>query len=139
MKNTRFIVLAALFGALAVLFGAFGAHALKAPLSTEQLTSYQTGVSYHFYHTFALLITGIWYAQSENSRLRWAAIAFAVGIVLFSGSIYLLACKDLLHLGGFTKILGPVTPLGGLFFIAGWVFLGLAAGARPRPRPRPRV
>lgn len=118
MKKS-FILAAAIFGALAVILGAFGAHALKAILTAEQLQTYEVGVRYHFYHVFALLLTAMLYKEYSNKLLVWAGYFFIVGIVLFSGSLYALSTTPSL------KILGPVTPLGGACFIAGWFLLGL--------------
>ncbi|MBX7224707.1 MAG: DUF423 domain-containing protein [Chitinophagales bacterium] len=116
-----FILAACVTGALAVVFGAFGAHGLKPHLSPEQLQSYETAVKYQFYHTFALLAIGILMNIYPKLNLALAGDFFLVGIILFSGSIYLLSCKELLGLGNFSKILGPITPIGGLCFIVGWV------------------
>ncbi|MFK8165033.1 MAG: DUF423 domain-containing protein [Lewinella sp.] len=119
--------LCALLGALAVGIGAFGAHGLKALVAPEQLETFGTGVRYHFYHVFAI---GLAVALSalpgiDQKRLRQAASAWAIGILLFSGSLYLLSLKSVIGLP--VAFLGPVTPIGGLFFIAGWVLLFLAA------------
>jgi len=117
------LIAGALFAALAVIFGAFGAHALKAILPTDQLMVFETGVRYQFYHSFALLITGILYASFPFKPVRLASSFFITGIVLFSGSLYAMT---LLSTSGTS--LGPigiVTPIGGLFFIAGWILLFL--------------
>ncbi len=121
----------ALFAALAVMLGAFGAHSLKAYLGPAGLQTFETGVRYQFYHSFALLVTGLAYTQFPVRALRFANIFFAIGILLFSGSLYVLA---LLQAGG--AGLGPIgilTPVGGLFFIAGWFSL-FAAVSRRAPR-----
>lgn len=110
---------AGLFGATAVILGAFGAHALRDVLAPAQLTSYQTGVQYQFYHTLALLAVGIWQLQNPDRALVWAARCFAVGILFFSGSIYLLSFKEWLPTA-MRPILGPITPMGGVLFIIGW-------------------
>ncbi len=115
--------IAALFGALAVILGAYGAHGLKPLLDDYSRAIYEKGVSYHFYHTFALMAVAILMAKTTNSWLMWSGNCFALGILLFSGSLYLLATRSLLHIESFTPILGPITPIGGLFFIAGWVLL----------------
>jgi len=111
-------------GALAVVLGAFGAHSLKALLPADKLLIYNTGITYHFYHLFAMIFA--WVA-AENSEARWALRAFYcffIGIILFSGSIYLLATRDLIGLVNY-KWVGPITPIGGVFFILGWLFLGM--------------
>jgi uncharacterized membrane protein YgdD (TMEM256/DUF423 family) len=125
MKN-NIIGIAALSGAIAVCIGAFGAHGLKPHLSEYQIAIFEKGVQYHFIHTLALLAAGI-LARSvpENQSLTKAAWFFLAGIVGFSGSLYLLACRDLLPFA--VNWAGPITPLGGLCFITGWVLLFLAA------------
>ena len=104
---------------LAVAIGAFGAHGLKAHLSTEMLQTYKTGVEYHFYHALGLLLIGVLSISFPSSLLNWSAILLAIGIILFSGSLYVLAITGI-------KWLGAITPLGGLSFIAGWVLLFVA-------------
>ncbi|MBT5292789.1 MAG: DUF423 domain-containing protein [Cellvibrionales bacterium] len=117
-----FIQLAAINGALAVMIGAFGAHALKARLTPELLSVYETGVQYHFWHTLALLAVGLLASQLPDSRALMASgIAFIVGIILFSGSLYLLASTDIRQLG-FMPV-GLITPFGGMSFIIGWLLL----------------
>lgn len=111
-----------IFAALAVILGAFGAHALKDVLTEAQHQTYETAVKYQFYHSFALLFTGVVYNWYKVSKVRLAAIFFIIGIVLFSGSLYLLIqlkASGSVGLGG----LGILTPIGGLFFIAGWIML----------------
>jgi uncharacterized membrane protein YgdD (TMEM256/DUF423 family) len=120
----NFIITAAVMGALAVILGAFGAHALKATLTAEQLQTFEVGVRYHFYHAFALLLTGILYKEFSSKLLVWAGNLFIAGTVLFSGSLYLLSTIE-----GFKK-LGIITPIGGACFIAGWLLL--AAGCFKR-------
>lgn len=122
--NKKIIITAALFGLTAVIFGAFGAHALKASLSVTELDGWKTAVSYQFYHTLALLFL------SNFSKYRSRAIiaaywAFTFGIFIFCGSIYLLSLDSLI--GQDFSFLGPVTPIGGLSMILGWIFMLLAA------------
>jgi uncharacterized membrane protein YgdD (TMEM256/DUF423 family) len=117
------LIAGALFAALAVIFGAFGAHALKAILPPDQLMVFETGVRYQFYHSFGLMIAGIIYASFPFKPIRLASSFFITGIILFSGSLYAMT---LLSTSGTS--LGPigiVTPIGGLFFIAGWILLFL--------------
>lgn len=123
--NKRIILTAAFFGALAVVFGAFGAHSLKALIDTYSLTIWTKGVEYQFYHVFALLFLST-FGRFRNKLVDWSYYCFTAGIVLFSGSLYLLATREILQLS-FVNFVGPITPLGGLFFIAGWVLLFLAA------------
>jgi len=109
-----------LAGLFAVVFGAFGAHALKARLSAESLAAFQTGVQYQMFHALALLGTGLLLLQFRDSvSLDWAARLFLAGIILFSGSIYLLTLTNM-------RWPGPITPLGGLCFIAAWAVLAHA-------------
>ncbi len=117
------IVGGAIFGALAVALGAFGAHGLKNILSPELIEIYMKGVTYQFYHCFALLATGLVYVHAKSKQLEWATYAFIIGIILFSGSLYALSFLKSTGVG-----LGPVgiiTPFGGLFFIAGWLLLAM--------------
>ncbi len=116
------IRLAAILGATAVIFGAFGAHTLKQYLTPEQLQTFETGVRYQFYHTFAILACGLLFNQNPLKKYNMAAGSFLAGIVCFSGSLYLLSTRTLLGLESWTW-LGPVTPIGGLMFIIGWGML----------------
>ena len=114
------IFVAAASGAVAVMAGAFGAHGLRARVSVEQVQAWTTASHYHLLHSVALLALALYAAQSGRQEVQWPAILFTIGIVLFSGSIYLLVLTP-------AKWLGPVTPVGGLFLIAGWVSLLLLA------------
>jgi uncharacterized membrane protein YgdD (TMEM256/DUF423 family) len=116
--NRIFIRVAALLGAITVALGAFGAHALKKALTPEALAVFETGVRYQAYHTFALLATGIMYPYFTTKYLNWSGRLFITGIVVFSGSLYFLAC-----LPPQFRWLGAITPLGGVCFIAGWLCL----------------
>jgi uncharacterized membrane protein YgdD (TMEM256/DUF423 family) len=107
---------AALGGATAVMFGAFGAHALRASLDEHALATWHTAVEYQFWHVLALLAVAAMAREGATGSLRAAAIAFVLGIVLFSGSLYALA------LGG-PRVLGVVTPFGGVALIVGWLAL----------------
>jgi len=129
--NRNFIKIATLIGAISVIMGAFGAHKLKELLTPEVLSSYQTGVTYQFYHCFALLAVGILYKRYQNQWMEWAGRLFILGIILFSGSLYLLtALKATKEIGleGF----GILTPIGGLLLVAGWIsfFLGIPANRK---------
>lgn len=115
----------ALFAALGVILGAFGAHALKAVLSPELQQTFETGVKYQMYHSFALLVTGVAYQYRPLKMLKRATACFITGIILFSGSLYILAALKAggqVGLGGF----GMLTPIGGVFFIIGWLMLALS-------------
>ena len=98
---------------LAVILGAFGAHALTSRLSAEQLVSWETGVRYQMFHALALLVLALWF--DRGMALKPSLICFALGTLLFSGSIYLLSLGI-----GPRAVLGPVTPVGGVLLIAGW-------------------
>ncbi len=117
-----YLKIGAFIGAISVLLGAFAAHQLKQYLAPDVLATFQTGVTYQFYHAFALLITGVLLKRYPNDWIIWAGRLFVVGIILFSGSLYLLAMlksiKDV-GLGGF----GLITPVGGLLLVAGWISL----------------
>jgi uncharacterized membrane protein YgdD (TMEM256/DUF423 family) len=115
-----FILLGSVNAALAVILGAFGAHILKARLSPEMLNVYQVGSHYHFYHAIGMLVVGLLAAQLHNDgAVQLSGFLMLAGIVLFSGSLYLLAVTGLTWLGA-------VAPLGGLAFIAAWVVLAVA-------------
>ena len=119
-----FLMLAAFFGFTGVGLGAFAAHGLKNRLSPEYLAIFHTGVTYQLVHTLALLGVALLATQIPGRLVTWAGASFAIGILLFSGSLYVLT------LTGFSK-LGIVTPFGGLAFLAGWLCLGLAAWRMP--------
>ncbi len=125
-----YLLIAAISGFLAVALGAFGAHGLREKLSAEMLAVYQTGVQYHFYHALALLAVAVLLMLTPQSALlsstltssllKWSGNLFAVGIVIFSGSLYVLAITGV-------RWLGAITPIGGVAFLAGWICLALAA------------
>lgn len=115
-----------MFAVIAVILGALGAHALKEKLSPEQLLSFETGVRYQFFHAMAILLIAANHEKFNADFIKWAKRFFVAGIFCFSGSIYLLSMKGILHTEGISGVLGPITPGGGLFFIAGWVFLMLS-------------
>ena len=124
-----FIKWAAVLGGLAVLLGAFGAHQLKSMFSDHAIQIFETGVRYQFYHVFALLLTALLYKDFSNQYMRWAGYLFIAGIFLFSFSLYLLTYVTGAVQSGF-KWVGPITPIGGLCFLAGWVFLLVGANHR---------
>ena len=115
------ISLAAISGLVAVTLGAFGAHGLENTLSERMMEVWQTAVQYQFYHSLALLLVATIMLQVQPSRLlNAAAILFLLGIIIFSGSLYILA------LSGITW-LGAITPIGGTLFMIGWIVLAIAA------------
>lgn len=125
--HKHYLSVAAIFGGLAVALGAFGAHGLeKITTDTTILHGFHTGVQYQMYHALALLAVGIMFENFSVKRMKWAAVCFITGIILFSGSLYLLTFLKIQG-SNFVRYVGPVTPLGGLFLIAGWVLLLLAA------------
>lgn len=126
-----FLIIAALFGILSVAIGAFGAHAIRAAVSSDAYEIYETGVRYQFYHTLALLAVAILLTWFPGRLLSLAGIFFIIGIVLFSGSLYLItALKSADRI--ISPAVGILTPVGGLFFIAGWVMLFVAfLGRKP--------
>lgn len=131
MNTFRTIIIwACVAGGSAVILGAFGAHGLKGKLTPEALASFETGVRYQMFHALALFAAA-WMATRFNTSLPLIAGGlWCVGMVLFSGSIYLLACRALLGIESWRWI-GPITPLGGLCFIAGWIVLAIAAIRAP--------
>jgi len=117
--NRTIIAKGGICGALAVILGAFGAHALRDLLSEEQLRVFHTGVEYQFYHSLALIAVGVVYEKFQNMWIRYSGYAFFIGIILFSGSLYLLTA--------FTSLsyFGIITPIGGLCLIGGWCCLAI--------------
>ena len=132
----RFLVFSGFSGAIAVALGAMAAHFLKAKVDTGLITemnlqTFETAARYQMYHSIALLVVALLSDKINNKLLPKAGYCFMAGIVLFSGSLYLISTAGLL---GFTDIhwLGPITPIGGLFFIAGWLFLSMAGIRKKR-------
>jgi uncharacterized membrane protein YgdD (TMEM256/DUF423 family) len=108
---------AGLSGMLSVVLGAYGAHGLKSRLSADLMNTFQTGVEYQMYHSLALLIAAMLaYPWPETQLIRWSGYLFLVGMIMFSGSLYLLSLTGL-------RVFGPITPLGGLVLIAAWLLL----------------
>jgi len=120
-----FLVLGALSAALAVAAGAFGAHALRARVEPRLLEVFETGARYQMYHALALLAVGWLAARQPSGAADTAGLAFVVGIILFSGSLYLMTLLGI-------RALGAITPLGGVAFLVGWIALAVAA-ARQAP------
>lgn len=122
MNQAAALRLAGVFGGLAVVLGAFGAHGLEGRLSAEMMDIYRTAVTYHAWHALALLAVGAGVADTWRSRWTAAACwAWAAGIVVFSGTLYLLAVTEM-------RWLGAITPIGGASMIAGWACIAIAAG-----------
>jgi uncharacterized membrane protein YgdD (TMEM256/DUF423 family) len=119
-----FVRIASVFGFFGVGLGAFGAHALKARLSPEMLVIWHTGVLYHLVHAVALLGVGALASRASSGALTTAGWAFTAGIVVFSGSLYALALSGV-------RVLGAITPLGGVAFLVGWAALVVASSTSP--------
>lgn len=116
----RYVATGAFCAALAVIFGAFGAHGIEARLEPRMLSVYQTAVEYHTYHALGIILIGLIITTRSNSILtRWAAAIMLAGIILFSGSLYLLSFSGM-------RWLGAITPFGGLAFIIAWLLVGIA-------------
>lgn len=121
-----FLMIATVSGFFAIIVGAFAAHGLKRMIAPEMLEVVKTGVQYQMYHALALLLVGLWLGHKPDTPgLKAGGLAFILGTLLFSGSLYALAL-------GAPRWLGPVTPLGGLCFLLGWLFL-LSAAWRIKP------
>jgi uncharacterized membrane protein YgdD (TMEM256/DUF423 family) len=122
-----YLKIAVVIGAVTVALGAFGAHALKEKLTAEAMVVFETGVRYQFYHVFALLAAGIIYKEYPNKWINYSGKLFITGIILFSGSLYVLS---FLKAGGINNFnwIGAITPLGGLAFILGWLCLFAGTG-----------
>ncbi len=118
-----FAVLGAISGFIAVACGAFGAHALKARLTTDQLQIWETAARYQMYHALALVAVGLLASQSASPWAARAGWGFTLGTLLFSGSLYALALSGI-------RVLGAVTPFGGVAFLAGWIMFALALRQR---------
>jgi uncharacterized membrane protein YgdD (TMEM256/DUF423 family) len=120
----QWLILGAASAFLSVAAGAFGAHALRARLTPDLLTIFETGARYHMYHSLGLIAIGLLMQARPSPLLNGAGWAMLVGILLFSGSLYALALSGV-------RALGAITPLGGLGFLAGWLLLALAAWRQP--------
>jgi uncharacterized membrane protein YgdD (TMEM256/DUF423 family) len=120
-----FLKVAAILGFLSVALGAFAAHALKEMVSDHAVATFETGVRYQFYHAFALLAVGILFQQFKSGLMVWAGRFFIAGVILFSGSLYALTMVQATVQPGY-KWIGPITPLGGVCFLLGWLCMLIA-------------
>jgi len=127
--NKIFVTTAALLGALSVALGAFAAHKLRTILPADGVATFETGVRYQFYHALALLMIGIAADKFSAKWIRWAGNCFIAGIILFSGSLYVLTVLRIMEYAS-ANYVGIITPFGGLFFIAGWLLLFVAANKK---------
>ncbi len=118
--NKKIVATASILGAITIAIGAFGAHGLKELVDVKSLATFETGVRYQMYHVFALLILGFATAVSSATQ-KWVTRFFIIGIIFFSGSIYLLSLNSLFSFDA--KSIGFITPIGGLFLIIGWLRL----------------
>ena len=114
-----FVIAGSLLGGLAVLIGAFAAHALSGSLSAERVQTFEIAVRYQMYHSIALILTGVIRHLLDVPAIRWAGISFFTGILIFSGSLYILVLADI-------RWLGAITPVGGIAFVMGWLCLAVA-------------
>lgn len=117
-----FLIVGTVLGGLGVALGAFGAHGLKKIVSPDVVATYQTGVQYQMYHAFAILLVGLLLDRWASSYLHYAGFCFLTGIVLFSGSLYLIT-SFYARSATVPTAVGIITPIGGLFFILGWALL----------------
>jgi len=120
-----FLITGSLLAGLAVALGAFGAHGLKKIVPAETIGTFETGVRYQFYHCFAVIVVGILFEKFTGSWMSYAGYAFLAGMLLFSGSLYLLTILKATNTVGLNGI-GIITPIGGLCLIAGWIFMLIA-------------
>lgn len=118
MDARKTLAVAGILMALATVFGAFGAHALKAHLAADKLQVYDTAVRYHFLNTLGLLAIGVLLRSMDGELLRWSAALVLTGVILFSGSLYLLTF-------GAPRLVGIITPVGGLVLIVGWLLFAM--------------
>jgi len=125
IMERRIVLTASVFGLLAVILGAFGAHGLKSVVSSSAIEVWSKGVEYQFYHALALLFLSRM-TTAKPRLIQLSYLFFTLGVICFSGSLYLLSTREVTNIS-FAGILGPVTPIGGLFFILGWVMLFLSA------------
>jgi len=124
--HRSFLLAGAIFGMLGVALGAFGAHGLQKITADESIIhGFQTGVQYQIYHALALIAVDFLYDKWPRKIVKWTGICFIIGVILFSGSLYLLTYFKLQD-SDMVKIAGPITPVGGLFFIAGWMLFELS-------------
>lgn len=121
MNQRLVLVFAAFSGALAITLGALGDHGLEGRVTPEQLVSYKTGSQYHVFHSIVLLAVGLTANKWNKKAMNIVVGLFSAGIILFSGSIYVLAVQDFLGLRGSIDFLGPITPIGGLMLITAWI------------------
>ena len=123
--HSVFVMTGTFLAGLAVILGAFGAHGLKKIVPPETVTTFQTGVQYQMYHALAMIFVGMLIEKADSGMMKWAGICFIIGILLFSGSLYLITLLKAKNTVGLSGI-GIITPFGGLFFVAGWLMMFIA-------------
>ncbi|KGP80796.1 DUF423 domain-containing protein [Paenibacillus sp. UMB7766-LJ446] len=124
----KWMMMGAVLTMLSVAIGAFGAHMLKESIGADAIAVYETGVQYHMIHAIGLLIIGLTAGQlGPSTKLKWAARLLFIGIIVFSGSLYVLSISGI-------KILGAITPIGGVAFIVGWLLLAMDVWQRGKDR-----
>lgn len=124
----KWMMLGAVLTMLSVAIGAFGAHMLKEKIGADAIAVYETGVQYHMIHAIGLLIIGLTAGHlGSSTKLKWAARLLFIGIIIFSGSLYVLSISGI-------KILGAITPIGGVAFIVGWLLLAIDVWQRGKGR-----
>ncbi|MHA7580488.1 DUF423 domain-containing protein [Paenibacillus vandeheii] len=124
----KWMMMGAVLTMLSVVIGAFGAHMLKESIGADAIAVYETGVQYHMIHAIGLLIIGLTAGQlGPSTKLKWAARLLFIGIIVFSGSLYVLSISGI-------KILGAITPIGGVAFIVGWLLLAMDVWQRGKDR-----
>ncbi len=129
--NKGFLSIAAILGALSVALGAFAAHKLREITGPDTVAIFETGVRYQFYHVFALLFVALLSEKISNKWMVWAGNCFIMGIVLFCGSLYTLTALTIAE-SVHRTVAGAMTPIGGVFFIAGWLFLYIGVMKRDK-------
>ncbi|HEY4110955.1 DUF423 domain-containing protein [Puia sp.] len=129
--NRNFLSIAAILGALSVALGAFAAHKLKTLVGPETVATFETGVRYQFYHVFALLFVAFLSEKIHNKWMVWAGNCFIMGIIFFCGSLYVLTALTIAE-NAHRTLAGIATPIGGVFFIAGWIFLYLGVAQKDK-------
>lgn len=127
--NKAFLSVGAVSGLAAVALGAFAAHSLKQVASVETVEVFKTGVQYQMYHTLALLLTAVLPGSGRNNWLKWAGYFFILGIIFFSGSLYVISAMQLSR-RTVPAAVGILTPIGGLLFIFGWLSLFISSLSR---------
>ncbi|WP_298411760.1 DUF423 domain-containing protein [Hydrotalea sp.] len=121
-----FLKTGAWLGAITIILGAFGAHTLKKWVDVDALNAYETGIYYQMFQVLAIFLIGVLYKSFPGKWMRFSGRFFAVGILFFSGSLYAITFLRAMHNNSAFNIIGPITPIGGLFFILGWVCMAVA-------------